>query len=167
VIAEIARLVLPLALATLLIGAALGDVRAYRIPNKLNLAIAGLALPWWLLLSNGDPATLWAIALPQLILVAVLFVVMLLMMHFNLFGGGDAKMLMALGFWFPLDAYLSLLVIMAIAGGLLSAGILLRTRLAATSGAADARKPRVPYGVAIACGGLVQTSQLIVNALVG
>lgn len=156
-----------LSLATLLIVAALGDVRRYRISNRMNLAIALLALPWWVAQSGADPLMLWSVAWPQLLLAGVVFLLMLLAMHFRLFGGGDAKMLIALAFWFPVDAYLQLLTIMAITGGVLSAGLLIHHRLVPGAVQAPLRRPRVPYGVAIAAGALVPLCQRIVNALVG
>jgi prepilin peptidase CpaA len=163
--ADLLSVLLPLALATLLIVAALGDVRRYRIPNQLNLAMALLALPWWLVQSGLQLGLLWQIMLPQMLLIGGMFLLMLLAMHYNLFGGGDAKMLLALAFWFPLDAYLSLLTVMALAGGVLSLALLLRQRLASPA-SGTTRKLRVPYGVAIAAGGLLQTSQLIVKSMV-
>jgi prepilin peptidase CpaA len=64
-------------------------------------------------------------------------------------GGGDVKMLAALALWLPLDGGVKLLVIMSLAGGVLTMVMLLRHR---------AQKPgklEIPYGVAIAFGGIL------------
>ena len=61
----------------------------------------------------------------------------------RMLGGGDAKLLAALALWVPPAAFAELLLVMALAGGLL-AGAMLVTR----------RRVSVPYGIAIAAGGL-------------
>jgi prepilin peptidase CpaA len=131
-------------LAAMLIVAAAGDLRARRIPNKLNLVIALGALPYWWLSGYGllDVAGQIGIAAGVFLLFALLF-------QIGWIGGGDVKLLGALGLWLPLAAVVKLLVIMSLAGGLLCLGMAVRQRLKAPGG-----RPQVPYGVAIAFAGM-------------
>jgi prepilin peptidase CpaA len=148
---------LPLALALGLISAAaLSDLASYRIPNRLVAPLAALYPPGALL----DPAGLdpWAPAVAAL----------LLALGFALFawgklGGGDAKLLAAVGLWAGLADAPAFLLVTCLAGGALSLAALGPGRLAATYVAARVGALRlhqglaagqVPYGVAIAAGGL-------------
>jgi prepilin peptidase CpaA len=169
----IAEILLLAGLATLLCVAALGDIRSYRIPNRLNIAIAALALPYWYAHIVNQNAEIWPIAGPQLILIAASFSILLFMMLLNFIGGGDAKLLFALAFWLQPNTYLDMMMITSIAGGVLCFGILVRRRAQSAlpnigmdgEVVKSSFKQRIPYGVAIAVGGLVPTSQLILNAL--
>nr|WP_295370575.1 prepilin peptidase [uncultured Sphingosinicella sp.] len=131
-------------LAAMLIIAATGDLRSRRIPNWLTLSIAVTAIPFWWMsgLSWADVATQIGIATGVFVFFAILF-------HVGMMGGGDVKLLAALGLWLPLGSVVKLLVIMAIAGGVLTLGFLARHRLAKHEG-----KPEIPYGVAIAFAGM-------------
>jgi prepilin peptidase CpaA len=169
----IAEVTLLSGLAILLCVAALGDIRSYRIPNKLNLTIAALAVPYWLVHFTGPWSAIWTALWPQLILIAAAFTILLIIMQVNVLGGGDAKLLLALAFWLPVNSYLDMIMLTAIAGGLLCLGLLVVRRHKTTAPATgmngeavDSKlKQRIPYGVAIATGGLVPVSQLILNAL--
>jgi prepilin peptidase CpaA len=161
-------------LAVLLCVAALGDVRSYRISNRLNLLVAALAIPYWLVNFAGQWQAFSPLIWPQLGLIGIAFVILLALMTFNVLGGGDAKLLLALAFWFQPDTYLDMLMTTAIAGGALCLIILAQLQLnppkTITGMNGDSveakRKTRIPYGVAIAVGGLIPISQLILNALV-
>ena len=64
-------------------------------------------------------------------------------------GGGDVKLIAALGLWLlPLD-FVAMLVWMAIGGGVLTVATLLWHRLRHGGG-----KPEIPYGVAISLAAL-------------
>jgi prepilin peptidase CpaA len=165
----ITEILLLVGLAVLLCIAALGDIRSYRIPNRLNIIIASLAVPYWLVNIPALQTVLW----PQLMLIGAMFIILLPMMLLSVIGGGDAKLLFALSFWLTPSMYLDMVMLTAIAGGILCSGILLRGRLRAPEPnigmdgeiVDSKRKQRVPYGVAIAAGSLVPVSQLILNAL--
>ncbi len=160
-------------LALLLCVAALGDIRSYRIPNKLNMVIAALAIPYWMLNISSQNLTVWPTLWPQLILIAVAFTILLILMLLNMLGGGDAKLLLALAFWLQPIQYLDMIMLTALAGGGLCLIMLaFRRRHPSTAGTGMSgeavelkRKQRIPYGVAIAAGSLVPVSQLILNAL--
>jgi prepilin peptidase CpaA len=63
-------------------------------------------------------------------------------------------MLGALALWLPWQAVLALLVIMSLAGGVLTLIMVIRQRLARKEG-----RPEIPYGVAIAFAGLWMIGQ--------
>lgn len=140
-------------LAALLVIAAVIDWRTFIISNRLNLAVAALAVPYWLA-GSLDP---WAVAI-QLALAAAVFVLFALLFQLGMMGGGDVKLAAALALWFPPAAYLKFLVLMSLAGGLLTAALLLAHRARARSG-----RPKIPYGVAIAAGGLVILAEPYLN----
>ena len=73
-------------------------------------------------------------------------------------GGGDVKLAAALTLWFSPVTTVNFLVWMSIGGGVLTAVVLLLHRAKKKPG-----KPEVPYGVAIAFGGLVILIQRFLN----
>ena len=142
------------ALALILVIAAVVDVRTYTISNRLNLAVALLApVYWW---SAAIP--LWpdaalhvAVAVGVLALLAIAF-------YTGMMGGGDVKLAAALALWFSPESTVRFLVFMSIAGGLVTVVVMAMHRLRSGEG-----KPQVPYGVAIAIGGLVILAQRFLN----
>lgn len=132
-------------LAVMLVVAATGDIRTRRIPNKLNLAIALLAAPFWVLSGYA----LWPDIAAQLALGAGVFLAFALLFQLGMMGGGDVKLLAALALWLPVGALVKLLVIMALAGGVLTLAMLVRHKVAKSE-----EKLEVPYGVAIAFAGM-------------
>jgi prepilin peptidase CpaA len=142
------------ALAAMLLVACWSDLRTRTIPNGLNLAIALLAIPFW-----------WSIGLPLWPDVAIQIGVALIVFAFfagafalGAMGGGDVKLVAAIALWLPWLAVIALLVIMSIAGGLLTLAMALRHKLARADG-----KLEIPYGVAIAFGGLWLISERFLN----
>lgn len=141
-------------LAILLVIAALIDVRTFTISNRLNLAVALLALVYW-----------WAVRLPlwpdaavQLAVAAGVFLLLALAFSAGMMGGGDVKLAAALVLWFPPVATIRFLVIMSIAGGLVTLAFLILHRARHKAG-----RPQIPYGVAIAIGGLAILAQRFLN----
>ena len=132
-------------LGALLIVAAVLDLRSRTIPNGLNLAVALLAIPFWWAI--GLP--LWPDAALQIGIAALVFGLFALAFALGAMGGGDVKLLGALALWLPWQALLLLLVIMSLAGGVLTLAMVVRQRLARKEG-----RPEIPYGVAIAFAGL-------------
>lgn len=144
-------------LAALLGVAAALDWRSRTIPNRLNGAIALLAFPFWY--ANG--LALWPDAALQVGLAASVFLVFALAFQFGMMGGGDVKMLAALALWLPLGSLLQLLVVMSVAGGVLTLALLIPHRIAKTAG-----KPEIPYGIAISFAGLWLIGERILNQFV-
>ena len=147
-------LALELALAALLVAAAVVDARTYTISNRLNLLIA-LAAPlhWW---AAGVP--LWPDSAIQLGIALLLFGFFAALFYGGAIGGGDVKLTAAVALWLPPLATLRFLTFMSIAGGVLAILVVVRQRLRAVEG-----RPRLPYGVAIATGGLTILAQRFLN----
>ena len=134
-----------IALAIALLVAAFTDIRRRQIDNWLNFGIA-LAAPafWW---STG--LSLWPDMALQIGVAVVTFLVCSGLFAIRWMGGGDVKLLTALALWLPFYTFMQLLLIMAVVGGFLTVLLVFwhvarrqRDRIA------------VPYGVAIAIGGL-------------
>ena len=145
-------------LAAMLAWIAVVDVRTYTISDQLNLAIALLApLYWW---SAGVP--LWPDAAIRVGVAVLVFLLFAGAFYLNVMGGGDVKLAGALALWFTPYDTLRLIVIMSIAGGLLTLVAL---------GVHRARnkqdRPEVPYGVAIAVGGMWLLAQRFLNQFAG
>ncbi|MGN6057853.1 MAG: A24 family peptidase, partial [Sphingomicrobium sp.] len=84
-------------LATLLVVAAVIDVRTFTISNKLNLAVALLAPIYWL----AVPLSLWPEVPIQIAGAAVVFLLLAAAFYAGMMGGGDVKLAAALALWFP------------------------------------------------------------------
>ena len=132
-------------LALLLIGAAVSDIKSRTISNGLNLAIALLAVPFWW----ASGLSLWPDMPLQIGIAALVFGAFAIAFAMGAMGGGDVKMLGALALWLPWQALALLLVIMSIAGGVITTAMLVRQRLRGGT-----ERLEIPYGVAIAFGGL-------------
>jgi prepilin peptidase CpaA len=141
-------------LAILLIYAAVVDVRTFTISNRLNLAIALLAPVSWL--SVGMP--LWPDAAIIVAVAAGVFALLAVAFYAGMMGGGDVKLASALALWFSPVTTVNFLIWMSIGGGVLTAVVLALHRMKKKPG-----KPEVPYGVAIAFGGLVILIQRFLN----
>lgn len=141
-------------LAILLVVAAVVDARTFTISNALNAAVALLAPLYWLSIGL-DP---WPGMAIQIGVAAGVFALFALAFFVGMMGGGDVKLAAALALWFPLGATLKFLVLMSIAGGVLTALVLLVHRLRKREG-----RPEIPYGVAIAFGGLAILAQRYLN----
>jgi prepilin peptidase CpaA len=149
-------------LAVLLVVAAVMDVRTFTISNGLNATVALLApLYWW---SIGLP--LWPDAAIQLAVAAGVFLVLAVTFYLGMMGGGDVKLAAAIALWFPPLATLKFLIIMSLAGGVLTLIVLLLHKKRANPPLDDdgkPSKPEVPYGVAIAVGALWILAQRFLN----
>ena len=141
-------------LALLLVAAAIIDVRTFTISNRLNVVVALLALVYWW--SVGLP--LWPDAAIQLAVAAGVFALLAMAFYVGMMGGGDVKLAAALALWFSPESTLRFLVYMSLAGGLLTLVVLAVHRLRKKEG-----RPQIPYGVAIAIGGLAILAQRFLN----
>ena len=146
--------ILLIALAAMLLVACWCDLKARTIPNGLNLAVALLAIPFWW--SIG--LTLWPDVAIQLGVAALVFGLFAIAFAMGAMGGGDVKLIAALALWLPWQAVLALLFLMSIAGGVLTLAYLIRHKLAKRE-----EKLEIPYGVAIAFGGLWLISERFLN----
>ena len=141
-------------LATLLVVAAIIDARTFTISNRLNLTVALLAPLYWL--AVGLP--LWPEAAIQLGVALGVFVLLAGAFYIGMMGGGDVKLAAALSLWFSPASTFQFLVVMSLAGGVLTLIVLVAHRMRKKPG-----KPKIPYGVAIAFGGLAILAQRFLN----
>jgi prepilin peptidase CpaA len=144
-------------LAAAMLWAAVLDWRSRIIPNWLNGSIALLALPYWWSMGLG----LWPGVAQQIGLAAAVLGLFAIAFRAGAMGGGDVKMAAALALWLPLAGIVKLLVVMSIAGGILTLAMLAAHRMAKAAG-----QPEIPYGIAIAFGGFWLIGERILNQFV-
>ena len=141
-------------LAVILIIAAVIDVRTFTISNRLNLTVALLApLFWW---SAALP--LWPNVVSQVAFAGGVFVLLAAAFYGGVMGGGDVKLAAAIALWFSPVSTIKFLVVMSLAGGVLTLLVVAWHRARKREG-----RPEVPYGVAIAFGGLAILAQRFLN----
>jgi len=141
-------------LAALLLVAAVIDVRTFTISNRLNLAIAAMAPLYWLSIS----LPVWPGVGIQLAAGAGVFTLLAAAFYAGMMGGGDVKLAAALALWFSPQSTLKFLVLMSLAGGVLTLALVAAHRMRGKEG-----RPAIPYGVAIAFGGLAILTQRFLN----
>lgn len=138
------------------------DIATRLIRNEICLALAFLGIVGQL----AGPMQLGQ----SLIVAAILFLVLFVIYQRGMIGGGDVKLLIALAIGLPLTGVVELLTVTALAGGVLAAMHLMMRRLPhpklAPAGSSLVRRvyaverwrhlrhAPLPYGVAIACGGI-------------
>lgn len=144
-------------LAAALLAAAVGDWRRRIIPNWLNAAIALLAIPFWW----ASGLSIWPEVALQVAVAAGVFGLFAIAFRFGAMGGGDVKLVTALALWLPWTAVLKLLVVMSLAGGLLTIAMLIPHRMAKSAG-----QPEIPYGIAISFAGFWLLGERILNQFV-
>ena len=139
------QLTLSAIVALLLVAAAIVDWRKREIPEWVNIGIAIAAVPmWW-----ATGLTLWPGLAVQLGVAIAAFAVFTGVWMLGQMGGGDVKLITVLAlFLAPMD-FFAMLVVMAIAGGVLTLVMVVDYRV----------RPREapfenPYGIAIAFAGL-------------
>ena len=141
-------------LAFMLLWAAVIDIRTRTIANRLNLAIALMApLFWW-----ATGVDLWPDAAIRIAVAIAIFVLFALAFQLGVMGGGDVKLAAALALWFPPGATVLLIVLMSLAGGVLTVIVMIEHKIKKNQG-----RPEVPYGVAIAFGGFWLLAQRFLN----
>ena len=146
----------------LLLYVAMIDVATRLIRNEICLLLALLGIA-------GQLTSPMQVA-ESLIVATVLLMLLLIIYQRAVIGGGDVKLLVALAIGFPLMGVIQLLTITALAGGILAAVHLMMRLLPqprlAPAGSSFVRRvytierwrhlrhAPLPYGVAIACGGI-------------
>jgi len=132
-------------LAIALIIAAITDLKSRIISNKLNLAIALGAPIFWI----ASGMSFWPDMVWQAGIALVVFIVFTGMFALGAMGGGDVKLLTAIALWLHWLTLIELLVIMSIAGGIITLLMIIGKKFQKTDGPI-----KVPYGVAISLAGL-------------
>ena len=149
--------ILLLGLAAVLVAAAVIDVRTFTISNRLNAAVALCAPLYWLSVALSP----WPGMAIQLAAGLTVFTLLAGAFFAGMMGGGDVKLAAALALWFPPGGTIKFLVLMSLAGGVLTLVILALHRMHRREG-----RPEIPYGVAIAFGGLAILAQRFLNQFV-
>jgi len=129
-----------------LVAAAVEDAVRLRISNITCAAVAlgaVIAAAW-----HGFTPSLWQ----NVAVFAALLAVGTPVFAAGLLGGGDVKLLAALGLWFTISAAMSLLAAVFLAGGVVAIVYIVVRRLMTRDRSAKTRSGRVPYGLAITAG---------------
>ncbi|HEX7877142.1 MAG TPA: prepilin peptidase [Sphingobium sp.] len=142
---EYFKLALLGALGIMLIAACVTDLRSRIISNRLNLTIAAMAPLWWV----ASGLELWPGMAVQLGVALIVFALFTTLFAIGCMGGGDVKLLGALALWFPWPSVLSMLIIMALLGGLVTIVTVIHHRMTRRLG-----QPQIPYGIAISVAAL-------------
>ena len=152
--ANVVGIALLLALGGLLLAAGIEDARRRTIANGLNAAVALLAPAWWW----AQGLSLWPDVPVQLAFAAIVLLVFAGAFALGLMGGGDVKLIAALALWLPAGPFVALLMVMSIAGGVVTLLMMAERRWR------PAETPlEIPYGVAIALAGLLALREPILN----
>lgn len=144
----------------LCIQAGIKDTLTLKIPNWMNLSFLLLFIPAAFASQIG-----WVTAGAHILVGMVALIISFGLFSFNIFGGGDAKMIPGVLLWVGPDGALAFLFGMALAGGALSIVILMaRKTVPAEAAPGFAQKilqkdNGIPYGVAIAAGGFMAAGQ--------
>lgn len=169
--------------AALLLLAGFYDFRYMRIPNWIPLSVFGLFLAFLAAQHfsglSEKPVPVW----PSLGVGTGVFVVFTILFALNLMGGGDVKLISALGFWAGKGYIMEFLLVTALAGGVLAVGVMVWRKYAPligilpeqpslpgkanekTNRASINKKERkttyIPYGIAISLGGLFVVNKIL------
>lgn len=141
-------------LAGLLVVATVTDFKHRIISNRLNLTIALLAPLFWVVIG----LQLWPDIAVQLAQAAIVFLLFSIFFYFGGMGGGDVKLATALALWFMPAEMLQLVLIMSIAGGIITLAAWADHKRDGTEG-----RVKVPYGIAIALAGWIVIVQRYLN----
>lgn len=143
--------------AALLVWAAWSDLRDYIIPNRISIAVAAL-YPAHIAATGAIEIIPGALAAA-----AAVFAAGFALFAFRIAGGGDVKLMTAAALWAGPAQIFEFLFMTALGGGLLAAFLAMRAWRQSAEGQPDGalslrmvavRDTKVPYGAAIALGGL-------------
>jgi prepilin peptidase CpaA len=155
-----------LAFAGLVGWGAISDYSRLIIPNRVSLAVAAL-YPAHVVASAG--AVDWQGAT---LLAAAAFAIGAVLFALRVIGGGDVKFMSAVVLWVGPALFWPFIVVTTLAGGLLGLALMVGNRywptlavrvIGMASGVESAALPEalhIPYGVAIAAGGLFAAARL-------
>lgn len=144
----------------LCVQAGIKDTLTFKIPNWMNATFVLLFIPAAFASNLG-----WELAGLHILAGLTALIISFGLFSFNIFGGGDAKMIPGVLLWVGPSGVLHFIVGMALAGGLLGVVILLaRKAVPAEAAPGFAQKilqqdNGIPYGVAIAAGAFLASSQ--------
>ncbi len=146
----------------LCVAAGIGDFLTMRIPNWLNGALIVAFVVMVFVAGMPFDVLKWHLAAGGLLLVAGITLFFAIQ-----FGGGDAKMLAACSLWIGWSALVPFLIYTALAGGALALIAILWRRIGHEHDMRGGvwlrglfnKEVKIPYGVAIAIGGILSFSE--------
>ena len=146
--------------ASLMIVAAWTDAIDYKIPNRLIVALL-ILYPAYVLTASRAINWPMDIALATGILAAGL-----VLYGTGKFGAGDVKLIAAASVWAGTEHALNFILLTGIAGGAVALAYILRINFGWVVGRPPVgdKTKLLPYGIAIAAGGLFVAAKLIINA---
>jgi len=145
--------------SALMVYAAYSDLKSYTLPNFISLLlVAGFALIM-VILQPPLSAIGWHVGVGF-----ILFVIGFALFATGLFGGGDVKVIAALGLWLGPVNVLPFLTLMAVFGGVLALGLIVFRKIKIPSHWQDnsaiaglhSKEEGIPYGVAISLAALIE-----------
>lgn len=148
--------ILSFAAISIFVAAAVTDLRSRTIPNALVLALAALGLARMALAA----AETGAMPSGDLMVAVAVFAAGALAFHLGALGGGDVKLMAAGALWTGAGLADEFLMITLLAGGVLALIYLARGSLA-RFGTGERRAMTLPYGIAIAAGGVLATRTMM------
>ena len=137
---------------------AVSDYRDFIIPNRICLAIVMLYPAY--VFTSPEPVDWMSAVIVALVVLAVTAV----MFSLGVMGGGDVKFFSATALWAGSALALPFVLVTSVAGGVLVLIIFARSyysRKAETQGKRD--RASVPYGIAIAAGGMFVVGRLVIS----
>lgn len=147
--------------ASLMIVAAWSDALDFKIPNRLIISLLVL-YPAYVMTSARSVDWPMALAVSTGILA-----IGLLLYGTRKLGAGDVKLIAATSLWAGPHLTLPFIIVTAISGGVVSLALFARYSYGWVIGhppPEDKPVKLVPYGIAIAVGGLFVSAKLIINA---
>lgn len=123
--------------------AAVTDLRSYLIPNRICFAIVALYPVYWLAGYVGGMPVSWS---DGVLAAALVFALGFVFFSMGVVGGGDVKLATAVALWTGLNWLVMLALIVGIAGGILSIGIVAARAAAIYRLPSDVRAVAYPYG---------------------
>ena len=144
--------------------AALEDMRILKIPNWSSAIVAAAFVPYYLLHSWLFPIG------THLIIAAAIFLITVTFWKLKLIGGGDVKLLTAVGLWLGPDLALSFMIVMTLSSAVIGIVLLLVRKWSSVLYAATAPRPmlriwaiaetgKCPYALPIAIAALTTVPQ--------
>ncbi len=173
----------------LLVWAAVTDIKLQKIPNWIPLAIFGLFLVYLGAQWGFGAGRVLVPPVPALVTGFATLAVFTGLFYFGLIGGGDVKLIAAMGFWAGPAMIVPFLVIMAITGGVVAAFYVFKggkTRdqdfevdpeeifvknkekketKEVINGKNVNKSGKIPYGIAISVGGLFVVNKILTNLI--
>jgi prepilin peptidase CpaA len=146
--------------ASLMIVAAWSDAIDFTIPNRVIVSLLVL-YPAYVL--SAPHSVDWPMALA---IAACVLVVGFILYSTAKLGAGDVKLIAVTSLWAGTEYALDFVLLTAIAGGAVSLVLILRNKYGWVIGRPPKEETQnlIPYGIAIAAGGLFVSTKLIVNA---